>query len=382
VARSLPGSVQLLPGADADDSWRELVSESFIPDQAPIRTRANEARRRFLQAGEGKRVVNSLWHLSRDQAKSPRFGVNVAYRTALPPQAQGLEASGFFEPDVPDARRYFVHVKDVPPPSYTGSITLGGISGEGVFSTHTDPESDMASTLHHELEHVEFVRTGTGSIWPTGHGDVTKGQVEPLFRQRIEAFAQDIDAIEARIHGEADAKRLAAAPATTTAPPEPRGVASTPAPSGPPFVGVRIGADAGIAGQGGARFGGVVGADLMLGRLNSLNLGVRGIYLTPDRLMAGGTVGLHAVQSGESRPGERVENPLFFDLEAGVVGQLSTTESARIMNRAAVFGSTGIGQEYGTAGSRFFWRLGGYVIVSDRKEVAGGASVGLGVRFQ
>ena len=382
VGRSQPGAPQGLPGVNADESWRELVTESFVPDQAPIRTRGNDARERFLRAGEGQRVINSLWHLSRDQAKTPRFGVNVAFRTALPPQAQGLDASGFFEPDVPDARRYFVHVKDVVPSSFPGSITLGSTSGEGVYSTHSDPESDIAATLHHELEHVEFVRAGLGTIWPTGHGDVSKGQVEPLFRQRIADFAHDIDGIEARLHADTDAKKQTAPPPSTTSLADPKETGAPNAnPSGPPFVGGRLSAEGGIAGQGGPRFGGVVGADLLLGRISALSLGPRGIYLSPDRLLAGGAVGLHAVQSGENRPGEGVENPLFFDLEAGVVGQLNTGESSKIMDRAALFGSLSVGQEYGTSGSRFFWKVGGYVIVSDRKETSGGLNAGIGVRF-
>jgi Domain of unknown function (DUF4157) len=375
------GEPQLTPGVDADDSYRDLVTETFIPNDATLTQRGTDARRRFLEAREGGRVINSLWHLARDGVRNPRFNIGVTFRTQLPAQTRGLEASGFFEPDDPAARHYSVHVKDVLPP-ISGAIRLGGTTGEGVGYAHTDPESDMASTLHHELTHVEFVRSGAGSIWPTGHGDVARGEVEPLFRQRIAAFESDIDAVEARI-------RAAAAPRPVPTPPggvdslrEPASSAS-PQPSGPSFVGVRASADLGGAAQGGARFAGIAGADLVLGRIASLNLGVRGIYLTPDRLLAGGTVGLRVLQTGESRPGERVENPLFFDLEAGVVGQLNGPESSRVVNHAALFGSAGVGQEYGTAGTRVFWRVGGFVVISDKSggSFAGG-TVGAGIRFQ
>jgi hypothetical protein len=116
--------------------------------------------------------------------------------------------------------------------------------------------------------------------------------------------------------------------------------------------------------------------------LHSLNLGVRGVYLTPDRLLAGGVVGIRRVQTSDGGPSQAVENPLFFDLEAGVVGQLNSTETARILNRIAVFGSVGVGQEYGTSGTRAFWRLGGFVVVSDRGQAAGGGTVSIGAHFQ
>ena len=380
VSRSPTGLAQRTPGVDGGDSWRELIDERAIPDQPAIKGRGTEARERFLKTREGGRLVNSLWHLSRDQAKNPRFRVGVAYRTEMPPEARDLGASGHVTPITPDARRYSISVKDVLP-SLPGVRGSGGISGEGVSFAHNDPESAMAETVHHELEHVEFLRTGAGIDYPTGHRDVAKGEVEPLFRERIQAFATDIDAVEKRIHDEAQARQAAAAAPAPEPVPEPRSGPAPTRPSGPPFVGLRIGGDIGPASQAGGRFGGVAGADLVLGRITSLNLGVRGIYLTPDRLLAGGTIGIRTLQTAEPQLGGEVRNPLFFDLEAGVVGQLNAAESNRILNRVAVVGSAGVGQEFGTSGSRFFWRLGGYVVISDRGNVAGGTA-GVGIRFQ
>ncbi|HTE83387.1 MAG TPA: DUF4157 domain-containing protein [Dehalococcoidia bacterium] len=381
---SRAGVTQFTPGVDAEDSWREVASEAFVPNDPPIRARGIEARRRLLQTREGQRLVNSLWHLSRDRARRPRFGIDVAFRTELPPEWAAVDnPAGYFEPELPDARRYSIGIKDRPPRE------PGAVAGTRVISNFTDPESEMAETLDHELEHVEFVRTtGTepGVRYRTGHGPLgVERQGDPVFRERVDAFATDLKPVEARIHEEAERQRQPA-----SAPPQPlnepvleprsRGTSRS---NGPPFLGLRLSGEAGVASQGGAaRFGGVVGADLILGRLHSLNLGVRGVYLTPDRLLAGGTVGFRAVQTGDGGPGRTVENPLFFDLEAGVVGQLNSNESSRIMDRVALFGSAGIGQEYGTSGSRFFWRLGGYVIVTDRQQTAGGGSFGVGVHFQ
>ncbi len=381
LLRSEPNIPQLTPGVDATDSWRDLVrQEAFIPDEPTLRARGTSARDRFLQAREGQRLINNLWQASNRGRASPRFGLGVAFRTQLPPQTDGLDASGYFEPNSPSAGRYTVHVKDVLPP-ISGSFRVGGITGEGVGYAHTDPESDMAATLHHELEHVEFVRTGAGTIWPTGHGDVSKGEVEPAFRERIAAFQGDLDAIERRIRADAVARNqepIAAAPATRDVAP----ARSASTPSDQPFVGFRLSGEAGLAGQDGRRFAGVAGADLVLGRISSLNLGARGVYLTPDRLFAGGAVGIRFGQSAGDRAGQRVENPLFFDIEAGVVGQLNATEASRVMDRVGLFGSAGVGQEYGTSGNRFFWRLGGFVIVSDRGNASGGGTAGIGVRFQ
>ena len=380
VWRSPSGVAQRIPGVDAEDSWRELVSESFVPDEPGIRSRGTEARARFLQAQTGQRVINSLWHLSRDRVRRPRFDVGLAFRAQMPSQVRSLDADGFFEPDAPDANHYSVSVKDVRPRDYP-SITIGGTTGEGVAFSHTDPESDMASTIHHELWHIDFLRRGLGIRWPTGHGDVSRGEVEPAFREGIASFSHDIDAIEGRIHQEARRQQETPAPE-----PQPDLDAHRPSapqtPSGPPFAGFRVGADAGVAGQAGARFTGVARADLVLGRITSLNLGARGIYLTPNRLFAGGAVGLQFNQAGDSRPGATVENPLFFDIEAGVVGQLNSAEADRVLNHVGAYGSLGVGQEFGTSGARFFWRVGGYVVISDRGESFGGGTAGIGARFQ
>ena len=76
-----------------------------------------------------------------------------------------------------------------------------------------------------------------------------------------------------------------------------------------------------------------------------------------------------------------VSNPLFFDLEAGVVGELPSGGATRLGRTLGGFGSAGVGQEFGRVGPRFIWRVGRFVIISDTGQVAGEATAGTGIRF-
>jgi Domain of unknown function (DUF4157) len=402
LSRSPVGIPQRVPGVDARDSWREVVRAFTVDPREPGREqRATEARRRFLALAEGARLINALWSLAHPGGSyPPRFGVTVAFVDQIP-AADGEEGSepttaeGRCEPDDPAAPHYFVWVKnqqpELPDPFRMGRITVSGID----FS-HTDPESEMASTLHHELLHVEFLRAGLGDVWPTGHGSDPGTQTEPLFLRRERAIHDELETFETRIRREAAARRAddqrvrdekarreaeevarrhpAAEPARETA---------------PPFLGAQVRADVGAGELGGARFTGVAGADLILGRLTSLRLGVRGVYLTPDHLLAGATAGLRVVgDEGGVGFREAVDRPWFFDLEAGVLAPLTPGEADRLINRIGGIGGIGLGQEFGRSGTRVFWRLGGYMIISDRADAAGnprvggGGTLGLGVRFQ
>jgi hypothetical protein len=93
--------------------------------------------------------------------------------------------AGMFEPMAPQAKRYSVFVK------IQDSSILMGTTGRRVGG-----ENDvirMAGTLHHEILHVWYVNYShdprrdskvlPGIRFPTGHNDVTKGEIEPLFRE-------------------------------------------------------------------------------------------------------------------------------------------------------------------------------------------------------
>ena len=125
------------------------------------------------------------------------------------------------------------------------------------------------------------------------------------------------------------------------------------------------------------------GPELILGRIASLNLGARGIYLTPNHLLAGGALRLRLTEDvgSDFDPSRRVDNPFFFDIEAGVLGEIPVGDTARLMGDVHTLLSAGFGQEYGRDGPRFFWRLGGFTLISDEATAIGGGTGGLGARF-
>jgi hypothetical protein len=385
VSRSPAGVAQRTPGVDADDSWRELiVGVTVVPEEKGRRDRGEEASKRFRMLPAGVRLINSLWRLARGKSKL-RFRIGVWFVDQLPKAVQGIaDAAGWFHPEDSNADRYDVYVKNVHP--YTG----GGVT----IAAFTDPESNMAETLHHELLHVEFVRAGLGIRWPTGHGPDPAKQTEPLFAERTQAFANELSELEKKIHSEAkereqqaEAHRLEQERLREEAEAKRRPAAAEPKrEAGPSFVGGQVLAEGGVVGLGGTRGTAIVGADLILGRIASFHLGARGVLLSPKHVLAGGTVGFRLSQTGESRLGEQVENPLFFDLEAGVLAELRPEDADRLTKHVALLGSAGVGQEFGTSGTRIFWKVSGYVIISDRKQpeggaVGGGATAGVGVRF-
>jgi hypothetical protein len=242
----------------------------------------------------------------------------------------------------------------------------------------------MASTLYHELLHVWFIHARQGVPLPTGHGDLGKDpdQVDPEFFEGIKAFMGELDELEQKLHAEAEAERqrVVQTPSPTPDVSEP---AVTPAQKPP--TSRWIGGELSIQGGGGSTGAGIVGADLVLGEIWSLRLGARGIYLTPNHLLVGGTLGVRALQTeerGAFGPSAPIERPLFFDIEAGLLRELDSTDSERLTNKLAVYGSAGFGREYGTRGARFFWRAGGFVIISDQdKKVSAGGTLGVGGRF-
>lgn len=381
--------IQRTPGIDAEDSWNVVVDNFVMPGSAERDQAAIEAKGRMLRTTSGGRLINSLWNLFCGGGRSTcRSHISVIFTTRLP--AETTDASGYFQPSSPNQPRYNVWVLSRLPrqPDERG-ITIGGSwppAGETLITfTHGDPESSMASTLYHEMLHVWFVHAGRQDIgYPTGHDDVTEGEIEPQFLGLLRGFTRELDTLERRIHQEAAEQRRAppesrpeVRPESPPSPePEPR---RRPEPSivgGSVFL--RGGGFGGGPDQGGGV--GIVGADLVLGRIASFNVGARGIYLTPQHLLAGGALGFRLLQ-GTQDFGSRVENPMFFDLEAGVLAELPVGDAARLTGDAQFLLSAGFGQEIGRQGPRFFWRVGGFVLISDEGGALGGGTAGGGVRF-
>jgi hypothetical protein len=398
------GAVRLrrTPGTDAPDSWAALAPDGIEVSDAR-RPAAEEAIRRMLTTASGAQLVNSLWRTF-CRSGTCRTRIRVRFLDQLPQSDRELGAAGHFEPDQPGAREYRIRLRNELPSAGTviGGSWPGGSPVDIAF-THSDPESGMAETVYHELLHVWYVNTQQDSLYPTGHGDVQRGEIAPLFLERIQGFMRDIDALEDQVHAQErqrqrEAEEARARQAATATPSPERPEPAPPAEHGPRIVGGEVSAQVGGAGgvgRGGA-FTGIVGADLILGNIYSLRLGARGVYLTPDHLLAGGTVGFRVLQSDPDRPGsDRVERPLFFDVEAGILAELTPSDTTRFTNSFAGYASVGVGQEFGQQGPRFFWRVGGFVVVSDRAgssgtggtgastppPVAGGGTAGVGVRF-
>lgn len=392
IQRRTAPMLQREPGQNADESWQALVTKVVEPAEAGRQARADEAIRRYLQTRNGQQLINQLWTLFFGRRGGSRSRIVASF---LDQRRGGWDqAGGYFGPDQPRAREYRADVRNrFPPDPNERGRTLWGEWGSGeqqVSWTHTDPESDMANTLYHELLHVWFINTQTdlqGSIpedpLHTGHGDPYQGEIHPLFARRYRAFVTELSDMETRWHREAaeaarrrEQERLRL-PAPVPAEP-PRAVAPEPRAS---RVGGEVSLQGGAAGGGGlgARGSVILGADVVLRTLVDLRVGARGVYLTPDHLFAGGTVGMRWLQ-GEGMQGP-VRNPMFFDLEAGVLAELNPTDSSRITDHIAGFGQVGVGQEFGRQGTRFFWRVGGFVVVTDRLDVIGGGSAGAGVRF-
>jgi Domain of unknown function (DUF4157) len=373
-------SIQRTPGENAQESWDAMVDLRFRPAGGAEETRGREAIRRMLDAGEGANLMNALWRLACGRRRSGpcRNRISVSFvdaaifRTA---SCSAADADGCFQPDAGSAYPYEVFVKNaLPDPPDSRSIRIGGgVYGTGTFAVHmnhTDTESDMATTLFHELLHIKFVNDGEEHIYPTGHADANAGAIDPDFSRHLQRFDGQLTAIETEL-------RRRATPAEPVEPaPEPDldrpSAATTPAPSRP-VIGGRFSLSGGYAGGTGigSSFTGVVGADLILERIAGLGLGARGVYMSPDRLLTGPALSMRFLSDGN--------NPLFFDIEAGALFEIPTSTSGRISDVLSGYGSVGIGQEYGTSGARFFWRVGGFVIISDRLDTSTGGGVGGGV---
>jgi hypothetical protein len=247
----------------------------------------------------------------------------------------------------------------------------------------------MAGTLHHEVLHVWFVNTRSDRRHPTGHGDVAteKNPYNPEFKARLDKFEEELAGLQLKMMEQEDRAPRGAAPTRSALddvpdldlPPRPKD-------KGRPGLGFELSGELLGGKGGGGRFaGGIVGGTVILDRLHSLRVGVRGVYLTPGSLLVGGTAGYRAVQGPNGiTPGQKVTRPLFFDLEAGVLRELAEGDTAAFRSKFALYGSAAVGQQLG---SRFFWRAGGFVVVSDQRDAGGnvqtayGATLGGGVRF-
>ena len=161
--------------------------------------------------------MNSLWNLFCRGRGRCRSRINVIFLDTFPPHIldelpPGYPPSGHFEPETSNEPEYNVRVLDRPD---SGPRSRRLFSHESwpdpsvppytIRFTHSDPTSQMATTLYHELLHVWFVNARPRSTYPTGHGAVELGQFEDEFFRHLQDFTAQIDEVESRIHAEARA---------------------------------------------------------------------------------------------------------------------------------------------------------------------------------
>jgi hypothetical protein len=386
--------VQRTPGDDAADSWQAIITTRHSSDKQQEKLE-RAAIDRLISTPSGAQLINGLWKIFCGEEGACCSRIVLEFLQTMPREHR--DALGYFEPDTPDKPVYSVYVKALPalPAEIPGAVTIGG--GEWAEGSpvsfrvyHTDSESSLAANMYHEILHVWFIHANRWATYPTGHQDIMKGEIEPVFLERIRQFSKDLDELEARLKREAQERRRQEQLERQRRPTEQR---MAPAAEPETRTGRRTGlpvsgaislrggpSTAGSLGAGGST---ILGADLILGKIVSLRLGARGVYMTPDHLFTGGSIGMRVLQPESSSMSfaGRVENPLFFDIEAGILAEVLPSDAGRLSEDLVGFGSLGIGQEFGRRGARFFWRVGGFVIVSDTLTVAGGGTAGAGIRF-
>jgi hypothetical protein len=382
------GVIQRTPGVDADDSWRELITTELLPGDPARDAEAAEAMERMRRTASGADLVNTLWRMFCGSGEC-RSNITVSFVASLPSHA--TEASGFFEPNARNQLNYTVWIESRRPRRSGPGVRSGGIDWPGGSSIDfhisiQDNASIMANTLYHELLHIWFLHARRGAAYRTGHGDVMQGEIEPEFLGLLRQFGREMETLEAEIHAEAERRQSRPPPQPEPQAPPPSGVAppSTHT-NGPSRVGFGLHGQGGVVGNDGiGAFGTTIfGADLILGNIASFNIGPRGLYLSPDHLLLGGAAGfrLRETEDGFSSAG-RVTNPLFFDIDLGILAEVPVGELP-LGGDIQFMLSPGIGQEFGRDGPRFYWRVGGLVLISNESAptVLGGGTGGIGGRF-
>ncbi|GAB5400935.1 MAG: hypothetical protein Aureis2KO_25200 [Aureisphaera sp.] len=380
--------IQMTP-AESRNRWNQLVtSVSHVPDTDDRRSLGDRTITRFLETQPGQNLVDELYAKFCNSTRCTSH-LEVIFKDNIP---SGVDsAAGYFTPSTSGANQYQLYIKNVFPSNSSSRRLFGtwpglppDYSGPEIHEIrfyHNDVESAMASTLHHEATHVLFINDTTQRQYPTGHGDVLQGEIDPAFMRRMRAMhgaLDELESIQNRTQQNPTTPNLDDIPSPNHRPSE------EPETNEPSIVGGEFSFRAGGGWVEDGVGTGILGMDLTLAlsQLDSLRIGARGVYLTPDRLFAGGTLGYRRYRDDS--------NPLFFDIEAGILREILPTETDRLSDAVMGFGSAGIGQEYGQEGPRFFWRLGGFVMISDRpldssgsssQQVGGGPTLGAGLRL-
>lgn len=188
------GLVQGAMDQDAKALW-EKITRIFVQTERPeaekegVKNRARLALGQLLSTAEGSALVRELARLFGPKSLEIHFvdKLEKSFETG---------AAGYFHPRDKGQKSYRIFLRNESGGADSLFRQYPQASGEKdpkILSSSTGPASRMAATLYHELLHVWFLNTQTGVEHETGHGDVDKFEIEPLFWQRLKSFAEQQD---------------------------------------------------------------------------------------------------------------------------------------------------------------------------------------------
>jgi hypothetical protein len=180
---------------DANGQWVKLA-QMFVQTADPeekekSKVLASQAIGMLLSIREGIDLVGELARLFARRKEKP---LRIHFVDKLPDgDIEG--AGGYFDPPDKNAAVYDVYIRNE---RQTGGMYRQWPPGATqkdprILSSSTGPVSGMARTLHHELLHIWFLNTQSGVEHESGHGDVDKGEIEPLFWNRLKSFGEQQD---------------------------------------------------------------------------------------------------------------------------------------------------------------------------------------------
>ena len=388
-------NLQPKTGTDAKQSWEKLIGEKTIVNEsqdAEKQQRAAKSIDIFLKTSSGQWLITELDKLFSSKKFCKETHINLIFvDKVVDTVGNGEGINGQADSNDSDLLicdntiNYRIQVKYQEPDS-PGTIIPYRQTSEGIFHSYSDAESEMAHTLYHELLHIWFINNlggKKGIKFETGHGDINAdvdgNKIEPVFCKKIQSFVKDIDVLESEIHKEAQQKDI-----QQNAPhididklTEPQVEASKSSVSRGGLATAQAGMI--IKGHLGKQFIGIAGIDFLIGKATSLHLGPRLIFMNPNILLGGGAVGIRKMQDDKDIMQRTLVNPLYFDLELGVIAEISPQTAKKYTDSVSTYVSAGFGKHFGQK----FLEVKGIVIIPDvtKPSVDGGVVLGGGVNF-
>ncbi len=194
-----PASEKLDP-AQSRTVWQSLVRVRVqVPEKQEL---ASNAVQRFLSTALGRTLLAELPGLL-PPATGSESPIIVHFVDALPVNADDYD--GYVRPIRPDASQYEVFVWNYPArQDDSGEILYGQYPGNSLCDIvfwYQEPESMMAHTIYHELLHIWFINRYAGEIreYPTGHGNLTRCELDEEFMDMLREHARELGKLEGRL---------------------------------------------------------------------------------------------------------------------------------------------------------------------------------------